>query len=453
MQDVQNFKQLIQANPEIRSYLQCGSGPGLVTITRAPGRLDVLGGVGDYSGALVAEMSIAEAALAALRPRTDRRICFWSFGIESENLTPQVSMSLDEFFVDGRLADYPAVHARLCRDPKPRWAAYLAGCFYVLLAEKVIDCFRNGANIFLQSHVPLGAGVSSSAAIEVATMQAINRAYELGLDGVTLARLAQSVENRVVGAPCGIMDQMSSALCERDSLLLLLCQPHEIQGTQKLPEGVRVFGINSNIKHSVGGSSYTRARVAAFMGRRIIGVDYLANISLETYERLWRQQLPESILGSDFLNAYGETGDTVTQIDPEVLYNVRTATGHGINEHNRVMQFTDCLIAQPVNITLAGQLMYEAHASYTNIGLGSEETDLIVEFARAAGPTKGIYGAKISGGGSGGTVAILTSGDDAEAAVHEIAAAYGQKTGLTPQLFVGGASPGAIAFGDETMSL
>ena len=96
------------------------------------------------------------------------------------------------------------------------------------------------------------------------------------LDGVTLARLAQMVENRVVGAPCGIMDQMTSALGVANSLLLILCQPHEVQGTQALPDGVRVFGINSNVKHSVGGTAYTRARVAAFMGRKILGVDYLA---------------------------------------------------------------------------------------------------------------------------------------------------------------------------------
>ena len=131
----------------------------------------------------------------------------------------------------------------------------------------------------LDSRVPLGAGVSSSAAIEVATMQAISTAFGLNLEGVTLARLAQTVENRVVGAPCGIMDQMTSALGVANSLLLILCRPHEIQGTQTLPAGVRIFGINSNVKHSVGGSAYTRARVAAFMGRKILGVDYLAEIS------------------------------------------------------------------------------------------------------------------------------------------------------------------------------
>ena len=282
-------------------------------------------------------------------------------------------------------------------------------------------------------------------------MQAINAAYALHLDGVTVARLAQLVENKVVGAPCGIMDQMSSALCVPNSLLLILCQPHEFQGTQALPDGVRVFGINSNVKHSVGGSAYTRARVAAFMGRKLLGADYLAGYS---WSNLDMDKIPQAAYGEFFLERHGETGDTVTRVDPTVTYQVTNAIFHAIGEHGRVQHFVH-IMSQPevgfAEVSRAGSLMYESHRSYTSIGLGCEETDLLVEMGRAAGSTKGIYGAKITGGGSGGTVAFLTHGEQAEQTIQEIADAYRQQTGLTPQIFLGGLSPGAMAFGSETL--
>ena len=459
MQDTTDFKHYLRTDSDAAAFLADTRAEVPVTLARAPGRLDVMGGVADYSGSLVAEMTIAEAALVALAPRTDRTLRVWSRGIEDEGHAPQVSLSLDDFYSHGSLLGYDAVHSRLRHDPQTRWAAYVFGCVYVLLAEAILPEFLLGANFLLDSRVPLGAGVSSSAAIEVATMQAINAAYGLKLDGVTVARLAQMVENKVVGAPCGIMDQMSSALGVENSLLLILCQPHEVQGTQALPEGVRVFGINSNVKHSVGGSAYTRARVAAFMGRKILGLDYLASMHPAA---LFSDFVPEMMHGSKFLETYGETGDAVTRIDPATDYPIRDATYHGIYENYRVQTFISMLSGAAagssnyqenhlVLLPAAGDAMYESHASYTRIGLGCEETDLLVELGRAAGPNKGVYGAKITGGGSGGTVAFLTYGEQAEQTVHEIAGAYQQQTGLIPQIFLGGQSPGAMTFGSEQL--
>jgi len=458
LQDITDFTYFLRTDPEAQAFLSDCRADAPVTLARAPGRLDVMGGVADYSGSLVAEMSIAEAALVALAPRMDRTLRVWSRGIEAEELTPQVSISLNDFYADGLLADYKTVHSHLRRAPETRWAAYLFGCVYVLLAEGIVPSFPYGANLILDSRVPLGAGVSSSAAIEVAAMQAINAAYGLRLNGILVARLSQMVENKVVGAPCGIMDQMTSALCVQSSLLLILCQPHEVQGTQALPGGVRVFGINSAVKHSVGGSAYTRARVAAFMGRKILMIDhgqkaeYLTQ--MEDYYNVNQPELPEVMPGSDFLQRYGETGDPVTHVDPEVFYPVKASTRHAMREDLMVWSFAGVLKSStPIKTALmyAGKNMYASHASYTRIGLGCEESDLLVNLGRAAGPAKGIYGAKITGGGSGGTVAFLTYGERAEQTIHEIAEAYRQQTGLTPQIFEGGLSPGAMAFGSETL--
>ncbi len=370
-------------------------------------------------------------------------------------------LSRDDFYSPGSrtLLSYDAVRSLLCRDAQTRWAAYVLGCIYVLLAEDIVPDFPQGANLILDSRVPLGAGVSSSAAIEVVTMQALNAALALNLDGVTLARLCQLVENKVVGAPCGIMDQMTSVLGIPNSLLLIVCQPHEVVGTQALPDGVKVYGINSNVKHSVGGSAYTRARVAAFMGRKLLGVNYLAQLSGREFDDQLKIALPSYIKGSEFLAQFGETGDPITQIDPYETYGVVAAASHGVRENERVAGFVrelqeatdDSKSYMGEHLKKAGWNMYASHDSYTKIGLGCQETDLLVELGRAAGPDKGVYGAKITGGGSGGTVAFLTYGEQAEQSIHEIAAAYQEQTGRTPQVFEGGVSPGAAAFGSERL--
>jgi L-arabinokinase len=458
-----DFKRFLRTDLSAAAFFaEHAAGPAI--LTRAPGRLDVMGGVADYSGSLVAEMTIAEAALVALAPRSDRTLRVWSRGIEAEGFAPQVSISLNDFYSpdgSGTLLSYDAVRSLLCCDPQTRWAAYLLGCVYVLLAEGIVPDFPQGANLLLDSRVPLGAGVSSSAAIEVAAMSALNAAFHLNLDGVTVARLSQRVENKVVGAPCGIMDQMTSALGVPNSLLLILCQPHEVQGTQALPDGVKIYGINSGVKHSVGGSAYTRARVAAFMGRKLLGeatgrdLPYVVQCSTRMYESVERAGvLPKTVLGSDFLALHGETGDPVTHVDPATEYPVKASTEHAIYENLGVTMFVRTLAATKTDeaqLVRAGRFMYLSHDSYTRIGLGCPETDLLVQLGRAAGPGKGIYGAKITGGGSGGTVAFLTDGERAAQTVHEIAEAYGAQTGRTPQVFEGGLSPGAMAFGSEQL--
>ena len=195
------------------------------------------------------------------------------------------------------------------------------------------------------------------------------------------------------------------------------------------------------------------------MGRRILGVNHLASLHPAF---LFSDPVPEKMTGADFLEAYGETGDSVTSVDPDVIYPIRDATFHAVYENERVQNFVSMLSVsargsstgeemKPITLSAAGRAMYEAHISYSRIGLGSPETDILVELGRQAGPEKGIYGAKITGGGSGGTVAFLTYGDGVEPTIQDIAATYQRQTGLTPQIFEGGLSPGALAFGHETL--
>ena len=146
-----------------------------------------------------------------------------------------------------------------------------------------------------------------------------------------------------------------------------------------------------------------------------------------------------------FLERYGGTTDTVTQVDPGHRYAVRTPTAHPIHEHARVRAFRALLAESPTDVTLRslGELMYESHASYTACGLGSAGTDRLVTLVRQAGPARGFYGAKTTGGGSGGTVAVLARRGIELGPLLEV---YESETSHRPYVFRG-SSPGAAVFG------
>jgi L-arabinokinase len=425
-----------------------------LVIARAPGRLDLMGGIADYSGSLVLQMPIAEATLVALQRVEEPTLRIVSLNAERQGEEATFTMPLADFEAGGQPIPYADAQAYFKRNPATAWAAYVAGAWLVLLRERGVT-LPGGARLFIHSAVPEGKGVSSSAAIEVATMSALAAAYDLTIAPRDMALLCQLVENRIVGAPCGVMDQMTAVCGEAHRLLALLCQPAEIQGTVAIPPELAVWGIDSGIRHAVSGADYTSVRVGAFMGYRILqtlaGEDwggYLANLTPSEFEQLYAAQLPETMTGYDFLARYGNTIDTVTTVDPARTYAVRQPTAHPIYEHFRVRTFANLLQGDiTANAPQLGELMYQSHASYSACGLGSAGTDDLVRLARRAGPSQGIYGAKITGGGSGGTVAILGRAN-AEAAVQAIAAEYAQTSGHQPVVFRG-SSPGAAAFGAQ----
>lgn len=452
-------------------------------ISRSLGRLDVMGGIADYTGSLVCEAPLDRAAAIATQERSDRQLQIFSFNLYDEHVPFTFRVSLDA------LAN--ATAGALCRDfgePGRHWAAYLAGCLYVLHEQKLID-LRDprvvGLNVALYSTIPMGAGVASSGAIEVAMMMNLADHFHLRSraplsDPVELAALCQQVENRVVGAPCGVMDQVTSCCGHAGTLLRLVCQPHELQPPLRLPEGIRVLGLDSGVKHSVGGVNYRRTRCAAFMGHSIIlkairraGAEkgyalesdplrgYLANLDSDDYKSLFRPLLPEQMGGKAFLDEYGPTIDHATSVDPNETYHVRLATDHHVMEARRVRQFAQFMEEasrqppktreQGIWLDKAGHLMYASHRSYGECALlGAPETDLLVDLARQHEPA-GLYGAKITGGGSGGTVAILADQTArADDAIEQIIREYERQTGRRPQAFRG-TSDGAWQVGTMIM--
>jgi galactokinase len=446
-----------------------------VRLSRAPGRLDVMGGIADYTGSLVCEMPLDRAAAVALQPRDDRQVQVMSFNLLDEHQPFTLQMSLDDLAA----ADIDALRHNF-NQPGRKWAGYLIGCLAILHEQKLIDLTSsdmNGMSIALYSSVPLGAGVSSSAAVEVATMMNLVDHFELRsrVDAMRLGAMCQQVENRVVGAPCGIMDQIASSAGVDGALMRLLCQPHQLQEPLFFPDRIRAVGINSNVKHSVGGGQYGLTRCAAFMGHTLILDEmkrigehagrqliadpmkgYLANLEPADYKQYFRARLPETMTGVDFLAKHTGTIDTATVVDPATTYHVQAATDHHVLEARRVREFVRYLsevntAATPNDRKLlldkAGHLMYASHVSYGDCArLGAEECDLLVDLVRA-NESGGLYGAKITGGGSGGTVAVLCDvGPQADATLTRIMTEYEMKTGLRPDLF-NGSSPGAWAAG------
>jgi L-arabinokinase len=428
-----------------------------VFIARAPGRLDVMGGIADYSGSLVLQRPIAEATWAAYQPSYQNgTLRFISLG---DPLRQPVSFWARE---PEKATEYQQARVLFNKIAnkieKQGWGAYVFGVFVVLMKERGVR-FGAGGMLLISSSVPEAKGVASSAALEVATMQAVCAAQSIPIQPQELAAFCQIAENRVAGAPCGIMDQMTSACGEEDSLLALLCQPAELQEPVRVPDDVRFWGIDSGERHAVSGSDYSSVRCGAFMGYRMIsgndklGGGYLANISVDDFERNYQPHLPEEMSGEEFLLNYQGKADSVTTVDPSRVYKIRQPTAHPVYEHQRVREFRDLLLGRcgESQLRRLGELMYQSHASYSACGLGSRGTDLIVDLVRAAGAERGLYGARITGGGSGGTVVVVGRADS-DRTVAGIVEQYAETTGYRPHVF-SGSSPGAGRFGVQRIRL
>jgi galactokinase len=458
------------ADLDVHRLAECPlfSGQTPPLLARAPGRLDVMGGFADYSGSLTLELPIAEAAFVAVQATGLERVRVVSAGF-GEGRAPlrDVSFPTEELRHAGR--SYAEAHAYFRSQPEHAWAAYVVGALVALRIELGVDV-GSGLDILVASSVPEGKGVSSSAAVEVASFRALSALAGIDVDPVQAAIVCQRIENRVVGAPCGVMDQMTSSCGSEGQLLPLLCQPATLERRFPIPPGLAIWGIDSGLRHQVSGADYGEVRVAAFMGYTIIARalglpseagpepgqlsirdavfrGYLANVSVESFEREHAARLPERLSGEKFLREYGGIVDPITRVVPTSSYRVRAATAHPIYEHVRASEFRALMQGGAAHEARArlGALMYAAHDSYGACGLGSTGTDRLVELVRDAGPARGLFGAKITGGGSGGTVAVLGESTAGES-VSALARQYARETGHTAQLF-SGSSPGAAEFG------
>ena len=357
----------------------------------APGRVNLIGEHTDYAEGFVMPAAIDFATLAGISPRTDGKIVLYS-----------------ENYKEERGFDAAALPAEASK----HWTDYPMGVVVILTGEghKI-----PGFSLSLWGDVPLGSGLSSSAALEVVTALAVLSLIGASYPGPVLARLCQRVENEYVGANCGIMDQFISANGKEDHALLLDCRDLSFK-LAPIPAGVALVIANTMVKHSIAGGDYpTRRReseaACAVINSHRGNVPFLRDATLEDLDKWGHEMEPKSLMRAR----------------------------HVISENLRTVAAEKAL--EKGDLAEVGRLMSEAHWSYSKDFEGScAEADAMVELAQ---DIPGLIGARLTGGGFGGCTINLVERSQAKAFAEELGKRYAAKTGIVPQIHVCHASEGA----------
>lgn len=358
-------------------------------VVRAPGRVNLIGEHTDYNDGFVLPMAIDRAAWIALRPRDDARVCVYSPYFEQA-----VTFALDdlETYRDGWI-EYPRGVA---------WALTQAG-------HKL-----TGWDGVLLSDVPVGAGLSSSAAVEMATARAFSVVSGFDWDAPTMAKLGQKVENQWIGVKSGIMDQMISASGRADHALLIDCRSLDTQ-LVPLPTGTVVVVLDTATRRGLVDSAYNERRAQCEAAARFFAVPALRDVSLAVFE------------------------DRASHLD----VNTRRRARHVISENERTLQAAEAM--RQGDAVRLGQLMNESHASLRDdFEVSSDALNTIVDCARRE---PGCCGARMTGAGFGGCAVALVQAETAEAFASAVSVTYRNATGLQPNIYVCRATNGAEVIG------
>jgi len=357
----------------------------------APGRVNLIGEHTDYAEGFVMPAAINFATLAGISPRVDGKIAIFS-----------------ENYGQVRYFDAAELPARAGK----HWTDYPLGVISILAGE---GHTIPGFSLSLWGDVPLGSGLSSSAAVEVATALAVTGLLGVTYPGPVLARLCQRAENEFVGANCGIMDQFISANGAKDHALLLDCRDLSFK-LAPIPEHVALVIANTMVKHAITGGEYTSRRAEVEAACAVIAshrpsVKFLRDATVDDLEK------------------YGH------EMTPNALKRAR----HVITENLRTVAAAEALIRG--DLAELGKLMAEAHWSYSrDFEASCEEADAMVELAQGL---PGLIGARLTGGGFGGCTINLVEQSEAATFVEELAKLYAGQTGIVPQIHICQASGGA----------
>ncbi|CAM5664110.1 Galactokinase OS=Streptomyces alboniger OX=132473 GN=galK PE=3 SV=1 [Streptomyces alboniger] len=356
----------------------------------APGRVNLIGEYTDFNEGFVMPLALPHTAVGAVARRDDGVLRLHSADVD----VPLAELRVDELtpLSDGG------------------WAAYPAG---VVWALREAGHPVTGADLHLSSTVPTGAGLSSSAALEVVTAYALNELFGLGLTGPRLAVLAQRAENAFVGVPCGVMDQMASACCTDGHALHLDCRDLSIRQVpfDLAAQGMRLLVVDTRVKHALGDGAYAERRAGCEAGARALGVSHLRDIAYE--------DLPAAL----------------SRLTDE---RIRRYVRHIVSDDHRVERVIGLLDAGDVRAI--GPVLTEGHASLRDdLRISCPELDLVVDTATAAGA----LGARMTGGGFGGSAIVLVESQDAEAVTKSVLDAFATAGFTAPRVFPAVASTGA----------
>jgi len=423
-------------------------------VSRAAVALDCMGGFAEYCGALTLTLPTADSVFAAVQARHDQSVHVDLLAAGRNGRPATATFPLSLWYENEEIVD-AAVFARRVEGLESEWAKPLVGVLHVLLSEGRIPHLDGGLTLVVASPIPWELEGVVSAAATAATMSAVCKCLGVDIAPAEMVLLCQRCRNHVMGIPCGPSASACALLGEPGSLLQLLCQPLELIGRLAVPDGVILMGIDCGARHPAAARKFHDARVAAFMGRRIIEQrlagrnppsgwgGYLARLSVTDYVDTFRDRLPTKMKGKDFIDRYGDTGDPLTFIDEAAVYKIRSRTEHHIYENTRVHRFAERIArvrrtGSQDPLLEMGELMFASHWSYgQRCGLGSIETDRLVNCLRKRGPRRDLFGARICGAGAGGTVAVLMSDTQAaHDAVGESVVEYTQATGCTTRFLV-----------------
>ena len=361
-------------------------------IYRAPGRVNLIGEHTDYNDGFVMPAAIDLCTWVAIEPRDDRKL-----HIHSEDLSDNVVFDLDE------------------SNPRARghWSDYVRGVAVTL--ERAGYRLR-GADLAIRSDLPIGAGLSSSAALEVATGYAMLETAGIEIDRIGLAKLCQRAENEFVGMRCGIMDQFSSCCGQAGTALMLDCRSLEYR-LLPLPEDVRLVICNTMVKHELGSSEYNTRRAECEAG-----VKHFANL------------LPDiQALRDVTVNDLERCGHNLN----EVTYK---RCRHVVTENARVMEATAAL--ERGDLYAFGDLMAQSHRSLRDdYEVSCAELDAMVDLATKI---EGVFGTRMTGGGFGGCTINLVKVDSVAEFKRAVALGYEHATGLAPEIFACSTADGVM---------
>ncbi|MCF3121896.1 galactokinase [Streptomyces arenae] len=356
----------------------------------APGRVNLIGEYTDFNEGFVMPLALPHTAVAAVARRTDGVLRLHSADIDA----PLVELRVDELtpLSDGG------------------WAAYPAG---VVWALREAGHAVTGADLHLASTVPTGAGLSSSAALEVVTALALDELYGLGLSRSESAVLAQRAENAFVGVPCGVMDQTASACCTEGHVLHLDCRDLSIRQVpfDLAAQGLGLLVVDTRVKHALGDGAYAERRAGCEAGARALGVSHLRDVP------------------------YARLGEALEKLTDE---KVRRYVRHIVSDDHRVERVIELLDAGDARAI--GPVLTEGHASLRDdLRISCPELDLVVTSANAAGA----LGARMTGGGFGGSAIVLVEAADADAVTKSVLEAFDAAGFTAPRVFPAVASAGA----------
>jgi len=339
------------------------------TSASAPGRVNLIGEHTDYQEGFVLPCAVPQRTEATVRRRDDRQV-----HAVSAEMPDAIDFDLGREYKQGG------------------WGDYIQGLTWILGQRGFA---LDGFDLTLASSVPLGSGLSSSAALEVATLRALRELFSLQLTDIEIARLAQRAEVDFVGAPVGIMDQMASSLAgERDALFL---DTRTLQFERiPLPRTLELVIINSEIAHQHAGGDYVTRRRESEEAARVLGVQYLRDVPSTELDRL--DALP-----------------------PVLMRRAR----HIVTENARVLEAAAAL--RNADLPTLGRLFDASHASMRDdYQVSIHEVDVLVELALQQ---TGVYGARLTGGGFGGAIVVAAAAGYSHAVATGTATAYELKTG------------------------